>query len=387
MCLCFWLILFFSDLQRDRITHTKLAARDPGTALFLTHVYKKSKVPKTKANYASLINKFIKYAISVDCNPFFHNLDPILIVYFLLYRIRDNDSHSWNSEIAAISWFCELIGSSVEWKVNPDLLNIKFKITKLFFVEPSKAEPLFLDIFIDWFVAQKFDISKVNSIPFDLLAKYTIIQIFLLSGMRGMEVLKYNTKKSTNGIKLGNILRCLAASPDDVSYYKLTIKGGEYKNAIFAMVDKVIIIGDSKHNVLNPYILFNQYIKRLKLLKLSNDNINTSSNANVFQFFNGKIITLNIARDWLQDILLDLHVPVLGKKYTLHGFRSGFATWLRGMNMKIEKICALIGWSTKFLGSSSFGYFRFSDSEKAEVASQAVLYRPTSPLNLICALK
>ena len=109
-----------------------------------------------------------------------------------------------------------------------------------------------------------------------------------------MELLKYNDKKETNGLKYGSVKRISFNYDTQCNYFRLTMKPGEYKNAQSRTKPKSYIIGDSNNIYLNPYKFFEAYIKRLTRESYNTvSHLNIDKNANIFQWFDGTIITID----------------------------------------------------------------------------------------------
>lgn len=367
-------IKFTKDHHKNILAQNLLAQNDPNTLKFLCKVNNDIKRQKTKENYLYTIKHFIKYSISVNFNPFHKNLSDWLIIYFLLYRINTNDTKCWNSEISAISWLCELLGTSLEWKKSENLKNIKFRLEKLFFKPPNKANPIFIDMIIKYFELKNFSIKKAHKIPFNEMTKYLLISLYATNGFRGMELLKYKDKKRDNGLKFNHIT-FVKINKDNISdYFEFQLT--DYKNAKSRQQTKSIIIGDSFHERLNPLQLFRIYLARYKKRNFPN-----KPSDHIFRDNDNKIITLDIMNIWIKDMLLDLNINIFNnEKFTLHGLRSALATWLRAMNLPIEQICQFVGWSDKFLHSAAFGYMQFQDFQKANLMKKIVNFKPTEPL-------
>ena len=174
----------YLDIQYKRINSLKLAKYDPKSAKVLNMINNKVKVPKTKKGYLGIIIKFIKYCISVNFNPFHKNLDPTLMIFYFIHRINDDNIGSLKMESAAIRWMCELLDISIDWIDDKDLIEVKKRIKKLFFVEPDKANPIFPNMILEWMKLINITINDRFTIPFDLLAKITIIQILTCTGIK-----------------------------------------------------------------------------------------------------------------------------------------------------------------------------------------------------------
>lgn len=396
-------IIYLTKAIQTTLTHsTFLSKLDPKTALFYDECNKEAKVKGTKKAYIGAIKKFIDYALSVNHNPFYKNLSPLLVIYYCLHRINDDKIKSLKNDISAIQWFTTMLGHSLNWKKDAEFIEIKKIIHKLFFVPPERAEPVFPSMIKTWLIKINVNVYNAKYIPFSLLLKVTVMTLYSITGMRTMELLLKPLNDATNGVRFKNIFidRCKYFEPfiyeskgfdpkiNSVgpipSFIKLIIDAGQYKNAKLRLVAKDYIIGDTFDDIYNPYKYFLIYLKRLKQLKLSSHTVNISPNDHIFQYSNGKIVKSHIAQQWLNEILVLIGVDINdGLKHTLHGIRAGIATWLRAMKVPIEKICNFIGWSDAFLKSSAYCYFRFSDESKARLATQIANFKPKQPLTLI----
>ena len=325
-------------------------------------------------------------------NPFYNFLDPLLIVYYCLNRIKYNNVKSLATDTAAIVWFCEQINTSTDWRNSQTFKSTLIKIHKLFFLPPDKAEPIFPSMVLNWLISLNINIHNAFKMPLDLLVKILIIQIISITGMRLMELLRYNKKGSTNGIRFGNIkiIRYnkqnsnIASKLDIANYIRLNIDPGQYKNAKSRLQPKEYIIGDTYHNVYNPYYYFVIYSKRMRKYMYDN-NIAIDNNSKFFRDSKFNEIKYNHVSNWMKAVLIanGINYNIDNKKFTIHGFRSGIATWLRAMGVPMEQICHYVGWSDKFLRSAAYGYFRFSNKQKAALAKKIIQFKPKKELTLI----
>lgn len=319
-----------------------------------------------------------------------------MISFYCLHRINDHKIKSLNNDISAILWLCSMLGHSVAWKNNSDFIEVKAILHKLFFVPPDKAEPVYPSMIKKWLIKINVNVNNAYKIPFGLLLKVTIMTIYSMTGMRTMELLMYPKKNAKNGIKFRNIKiiryryknkynHKINSIKNKINYILLTIDPDQYKNAKFRKISKDYVIGDSFDDIYNPYKYLLIYLKRLKKLSLNNNKIKINQKDIVFRFENGDILKTHIPQNWLKEILVTINIDINdGKKHSLHGIRAGIATWLRNMKVPIEQICNFIGWSDKWLSSASFGYFRFTNEQKADLAKKIAEFKPEKPLSLIC---
>ena len=356
-------------------------------AAFKLQIQNQVKVIRTRDNYLGSIKQFLQYTHSINYNAFYHEIDYRIISYFLLHRIHEYGTKCWNSQIAAIAWFCDLIGTSINWKNNNKFLQLKADIIKTFDEDPIKAEPIFIDFIIKYFKYRLFNINNAKHICWDQLVIFVLIQLYALTGARISELVKYNRKNSNKGLKYKSIKFCSEKYKNKrINYIKLTILAGEYKNAKSKNKDKILIIGETNHPIIDPYKLLKIYLKTVKFNKKKNKpNWKWQNNDLMFIFSSDKPVTTNDITDEFHVMLDDMKINKLNndKKYGVHGMRSGLASWLRDMNTPIEQISLYIGWSVNWLQSAMFGYFRFSNVQKALLTIDIVNHKPKKPISII----
>ena len=342
---------------------------------------------RTQYNYTCMIRQFIKYvSVTLKLNPFYHPINTNVVIFFLMNKLRIKKTNSWNTEISALLWFSEIIDSNKLWRISSHFKNVYSKVKKLYFISPKKANPIFISLVLKYLNILKFDIKKAQRMSLFELSKILIIQLSAITGMRCMEIMRYNNKRSKNGILIKYINIFYLNSQLNVlnpNYLTITIPPGMYKNAISRTESKTIIVGDTYDMIFNPFRLLILYLKKLKQIALKSNRI-LSNNDYLFndEYFNP--ICINHTKNWLKEfynLIFYKYDPNI--KYTWHGFRSGLATWLRQLGLPIELICKYVGWSTNFLISSSYGYIRYSNYELAIVARKALLFKPKKPINFV----
>ena len=299
-------------------------------------------------------------------------------------KLKDKHTNSWNTEISALLYLSEIIGCNKHWRITSYFKDIHQKVKKLYFIDPKKAYPILISMLKQYCKNINFNINKAWSLSIIDLIKIICFQLTALTGMRGMEVLKYNNKKSKNGLKYGYINVIYYNSKLNKkrpNYLKITIPPGLYKNARSRTQPKTIILGDTYDDIINPFKLILIYIKRMK--KLANDqNKPLTDDDYLFMDETLEIVKTNQFPIWLKEFFKIIKTEKdPNYNYTWHGWRSGLTTYLRHMGIPIEKICTLVGWSTNFLQSASYGYIRVDNHELAALAHKIIVYKPKEAIH------
>ena len=304
--------------------------------------------------------------------------------------------HNWTS---MLQWIAEVAQKPSPWKTHPSYTHFVRAIHKQY--GETSDERLYLKYHHILQYTQKMGVtpSKYKSVSLNKLLKVLLIQLYFLSGSRPNELLKYDTKKSTNGLKLKD-LKYYKLSDPHKNYHSFTIT--TLKNQRTQNTFKTFEIAQThctkwkkcplKCIYINPSKLLYIYLwRRQKIakqiataikenslypneathLKKASQNLPLKPNNYAFIWRNGKITTTVDLAHTIDELvkILKLEEP---HRYTAYSLRIGCTTRAQAVGIDHPKILKYIGWADSRLPHVSFRYMRYNKEELREMAFEII---------------
>ena len=323
----------------------------------------------TYTHYMSSLRRLIGFLIEVGDHPMAVPFDPEVMMYWIASEsLRHNSVQSLTTWEAAARWYGLMLGvENDHWRQNPRYKQFRAGIKKNMWRPPVQQLPITIEFILAFARIHKLHVDNLYNVPFDLLARFTVLLWFFFTMSRPSEVLRHTQRGTDYGLELGDIrLVCLIRG--DAKAYEVTVD--RFKNMTTKQSVKKIYIRDpacgdpkcDKCPYLNLVRCFNIYRHRRKRLwrqalpGTRRDRLDTTNPKNAaFVLHSGQILTASKMQATVHDVVRAVGITTTAR-YSNYSCRIGGTTHAARTHICHSKILQYVGWAIQKLPDMAHRY-------------------------------